>query len=87
MIVLSNGDTLQVRIKPDREEKMAWQIQVWDPQNNGPKRYRTKDLKYFSVNKENYYALKDEEGKSVFMEQKVDGSAKLYGYSLPRGEG
>lgn len=87
VIVLSNGDTLQVRIKPDREEKMARQIQVWDPQNNGPKRYLPKDLKYFSVNKENYYSLKDEEGKSVFMEQKVDGSAKLYGYSYREEKG
>ena len=57
VIVLSNGDTLQVRIRSDREEKMARQIQVWDAQNNGPKRYLPKDLKYFSVNKENYFSL------------------------------
>ena len=87
VIVLSNGDSLQVRIKPDREERMSRQIQVWDAQNNGPKRYQPKDVKFFSVNKENFYALKEEEGRSVFMQQKVAGAANLFGYTYREDKG
>lgn len=87
IIVLSGGDTLNVRIKPDRDEKMARQIMVWDTQNNAPKRYLPKDLKFYSLNKENYYSLKDEEGKSVFMEAKVQGKANLFAYTYREDKG
>lgn len=86
-VVLSNGDTLQVRIRPDREDRMSRQIQVWDTQNNAPKRYLPKDLKSYTVNKENHYSLKDEEGKSVFMEAKVEGKANLYAYTYREENG
>lgn len=86
-IVLNNGDTLDVKIKDDREDKMSRGVQVWDPQNNAPKRYQPKDLKYFTVNKVNYYSLKNDEGKSVFMQAKVEGEASLYGYTYREEKG
>lgn len=86
-IVLSNGDTLNVRIKPDRDEKMSRQIQVFDVQNSTQKKYLPKDLKYYTLNKVEYFALKDEEGKAVFMELKIKGEANLYGYTYKEEKG
>jgi len=86
-IVLSNGDTLSVQIRDDRDEKMSRQVQVWDPQNNAPKRYQPKDLKFFTVNKVNYYSLKNDEGRGVFMEAKIEGEATLYGYTYREEKG
>lgn len=87
IIVLSNGDTLKVRIKPDRDERMCKQIQVWDVNSNSPKRYQPRELKYFSLNKQNYYSLKDDEGKSVFMEAKIEGEATLFAYTYREEKG
>lgn len=86
-IVLSNGDTLNVRIKPDREDRLSRQVQVWDSQSNGAKRYQPKDLKYYTFDKAEYFTLKDEEGKSVFMEANVKGEASLYGYTYREESG
>ena len=86
-VVLSNGDTLSVLIKEDRDEKMCRQIQVWDKNSSGPKRYLPKDLKFFTVNKANYYSLKDEDGKSVFMQAKIEGEATLFGYTYREDKG
>ena len=87
IIVLSSGDTLKVRIKPEREERMSKQIQVWDVNSNGPKRYQARELKFYSLNKQNFYSLKDEEGKSVFMEAKVEGDATLFSYAYREENG
>lgn len=87
-IVLANGDTLDVLIRDDRDDKMSRQVQVWDKDSNGPKRYQPKDLKYFTVNKVKYYAQKNDEGKAVFMEAKVEGEATLFAYTYrePKGK-
>lgn len=87
-VVLTNGDTLSVLLRDDRDERMSRQIQYWDEQTNTAKRYLPRDLKYYSINKNNYYSLKTDDGKAVFMHARVEGEASLFGYTYrePKGK-
>ncbi|MGQ3012907.1 MAG: hypothetical protein ACT6QS_04340 [Flavobacteriales bacterium] len=86
-IYLVSGDTLDVLIKPDREERVSKQISVWDEQNLAPRRYLPKDLNGFVLENEEYTAKKDFEGKKVFMKIVEKGPVTLYGHTYREDKG
>lgn len=87
LIILSNGDTLNVTIKPERPERMSKQINVWDDQMMGNKRYLPKDLIGYVFQGETFTVKKDEEGKKVFMRVDISGHASLYSYTYKEVKG
>lgn len=87
VIVNLNGDTMKVKIKQDREERMSMVINVWDAATNAPKKYYPKELAYFKVDNQEYFSKNNSEGKKVFMEAVVKGEASLYRYSYKEKKG
>ena len=74
-------------IKPDRDDRLARQVQVWDEQNLAPRRYQPKDLNGFVLENEEFAAKKEADGRKVFMKVLEKGPVTLYGYTYREDKG
>lgn len=86
-VFLASGDTLDVLLKSDREDRLSKQVSVWDEQNLAPRRYLPKDLDGFIVEGDEYSAKKNAEGKKVFMKIAERGPVTLYGHTYRESKG
>lgn len=78
IVVTNSGDTLKVKIKSDREERMSASITYWDEASNTAKKRNPRDTKYYRVGEDEYFSKTSAEGKPVFLHVEINGPARLY---------
>jgi hypothetical protein len=78
IIVTNSGDTLRVKIKSDREERMSASISYWDESANMAKKRNPRDTKYYRIGEDEYFSKTSAEGKPVFLHVEINGPARLY---------
>ncbi|MCX7768195.1 MAG: hypothetical protein N2110_04120 [Flavobacteriales bacterium] len=84
VLVTASGDTVKAQVKPDRAERLSSYIQVFDPATGTFKRKTPRDIKYFRLGQDEYFAKKDKEGNSVFMMAVVRGEVSLFRHTYRR---
>lgn len=81
-IITLQGETLAVKIKPAKTDKLAKGISIMNDSTQEFTKLTYKEISYFKYENSEYFAKKEsEEGKTVFMERTIDGPAQLYTYN------
>ncbi len=85
-VVTTAGETLSVKIKPAKVDKLAKGISVYNDTTEEYTKLTSKDISYFKYESSEYFA-KPVDGKLVFMERIMDGAARLYTYTYKEDKG
>ncbi len=79
-IVTLTGETLSVKIKASKPDKLAKGISVFNDTTQEFTKLTYKHIQYFKYADSEYFA-KPVDGKTVFMERLIEGPAQLYTYT------
>lgn len=85
-IIMVTGETLSVKIKPARPDKLAKGISVYNDTTEEYTKLTYKNITYFKYDDREYFA-KPTDDKPVFMERIIDGPAQLYTYTYKEKRG
>lgn len=85
-IVTVGGETLSVKMKPAKADKLAKGVSIFNDTTQEYTKLTAKNISYFKYNDEEYFA-KPVDGKQVFMEKVIEGSAQLYTYTYKEEKG
>ena len=81
-IITLQGETLSVKIKPAKPDKLTKGISIMVDSTEEFKKLTYKEISYFKYEDSEYFAkTESDEGKTVFMERTIAGPAQLYTYN------
>lgn len=85
-IITVTGETLSVKIKPARPDKLAKGISIYNDTTEEYTKLTYKQITYYKYNDLEYFA-KPTDDKPVFMERVIEGPAQLYTHTYKEEKG